>query len=111
RIDGSGYPDGLAGEAIPFLARILAVADGYDAMSTARPYRAALPMNKVEETLAAGAGTQWDKRVVDAFTRCRERIHVIRQRGVGESLSQALDGALRKPGSSCQPLGGPPPQS
>jgi HD-GYP domain-containing protein (c-di-GMP phosphodiesterase class II) len=106
RFDGTGYPDGLAGEAIPFLARVLAVADGYDAMSTARPYRGAMPMHKVEEILTAGAGTQWDSRVVEAFSRCRERVHAIRQRGVGESLCQALDGALRSGGgSSCEVLG------
>jgi HD-GYP domain-containing protein (c-di-GMP phosphodiesterase class II) len=105
RYDGKGYPDGLAGEAIPLLARIIAVADGYDAMSTARPYRAAIPTAKVESILTSGAGTQWDKRVVDAFMHCRERIHEIRQHGVGESLGHALDGALRAGGSSCQVLG------
>jgi HD-GYP domain-containing protein (c-di-GMP phosphodiesterase class II) len=104
RYDGSGYPDGLVGEAIPLLARILAVADGYDAMSTARPYRAAMPIPKVEEILRSGAGSQWDQRVVEAFLRCRDRVHAIRQRGVGESLCQALDGALRSGGSSCHTL-------
>ena len=54
--DGTGYPRGLKGEAIPFLARILAVADSYDAMSTSRPYRAALPCAVGEKTLAEGAG-------------------------------------------------------
>ncbi|HMF14918.1 MAG TPA: HD-GYP domain-containing protein [Gemmataceae bacterium] len=93
--DGKGYPDGLAGEAIPLLARILAVADAYDAMSTNRPYRDALPCRKVEEILTKGAGTQWDKRVIEAFQRCRHRIHTIRQRGVGDSLQMAIDGALR----------------
>ncbi|HMF12709.1 MAG TPA: HD-GYP domain-containing protein, partial [Gemmataceae bacterium] len=93
--DGKGYPDGLAGEAIPLLARILAVADAYDAMSTNRPYRDALPCRKVEEILTKGASTQWDKRVVEAFQRCRHRIHTIRQRGVGDSLQMAIDGALR----------------
>jgi HD-GYP domain-containing protein (c-di-GMP phosphodiesterase class II) len=93
--NGAGYPDGLVGEAIPFLARILAVADAYDAMSTTRPYRDAMPCRKVEETLRQGAGVQWDQRVIDAFMRCRHKIHVIRQRGVGESLQLALDGALR----------------
>jgi HD-GYP domain-containing protein (c-di-GMP phosphodiesterase class II) len=102
RIDGTGYPDGLVGEAIPLLARILAVADAYDAMSTTRPYREAMPCRKVEETLVQGAGTQWDKQVVDAFLRCRHKIHAIRQRGVGDSLRQAIDGALRKDGSSIQ---------
>jgi hypothetical protein len=96
RIDGGGYPEGLAGTAIPFLARILAVADSYDAMSTSRPYRAAMPPARVEAIIQQGAGSQWDKAVVDAFVRCKERVLAIRQRGVGESLCNALDGALRK---------------
>jgi HD-GYP domain-containing protein (c-di-GMP phosphodiesterase class II) len=100
RYDGSGYPDGLAGENIPLLARILAVADAYDAMSTARPYRSAMPAARVEQVLLQGAGSQWDRRVVEALVRCRERILAIRQRGVGESLSHALDGALRTGDSS-----------
>jgi HD-GYP domain-containing protein (c-di-GMP phosphodiesterase class II) len=100
--DGNGYPDGLTGEAIPLLARILAVADAYDAMSTNRPYRDAMPCRKVEEILVKGADSQWDKRVVDAFLRCRQRIHTIRQRGVGDSLQMAIDGALRIDRSSLQ---------
>jgi HD-GYP domain-containing protein (c-di-GMP phosphodiesterase class II) len=95
RIDGKGYPDGLEGDRIPLLARILAVADAYDAMSTQRRYRNALSPKEVEETLKQGAGSQWDKRVVEAFFRCRDNIHLIRQRGVGESLRHAIDGALR----------------
>jgi HD-GYP domain-containing protein (c-di-GMP phosphodiesterase class II) len=95
RFDGKGYPDGLAGEDIPLLARILAVADAYDAMSTRRPYRDAIPYRHVEEILNEGAGVQWDGRVVEAFMRCRSKIFAIRQRGVGESLRQAIDGALR----------------
>jgi HD-GYP domain-containing protein (c-di-GMP phosphodiesterase class II) len=93
--DGSGYPDGLAAEEIPLLARILAVADAYDELSTSRPYRSALPCHAVEEALARGAGKQWDRRVVDAFLRRRQSIHTVRQRGVGESLRHALDRALR----------------
>ncbi len=95
RWDGKGYPDGLSGEGIPLLARILAVADAYDAMSTNRPYRESIPCREVEERLTKGAGTQWDARVVDAFQRCRQKIRAIRQRGVGESLRTALDAALR----------------
>lgn len=95
RWDGRGYPEGLAGEAIPLLARILSVADAYDAMSTTRPYRDAIPCRRVEEILQQGAGTQWDRRVIEAFLRCKHKIHTIRQRGVGESLQQAIDGALR----------------
>src|SRR5207245_11203562 len=69
RYDGTGYPDGLAGEASPLLARILAVADGYDAMSHPRPYRDAMPYRRVEEILSEGAGIQWEKKVVTAFFR------------------------------------------
>ncbi len=117
RYDGAGYPDGLSGETIPLLARILAVADAYDAMSHPRPYRDAIPYRRVEEILAQGAGSQWDKRVVDAFFRCRQRIHTIRQRGVGDSLRQAIDGALRSGSRSMrekprlQPLAGPLPEN
>jgi HD-GYP domain-containing protein (c-di-GMP phosphodiesterase class II) len=100
RYDGTGYPEGLKGDLIPQLARILAVADSYDAMSTSRPYRQALSPQRVEEILIQGAGTQWDKRVIDAFLRCRHRIHLVRQQGVGESLRSALDGAMRKDDSS-----------
>jgi HD-GYP domain-containing protein (c-di-GMP phosphodiesterase class II) len=95
RYDGKGYPDGLAGEDIPLLARILAVADAYDAMSQSRPYRDPLPNRQVEERLVAGAGSQWDKEIVDAFCRCRQQIYAIRQRGVGDSLRLAIDRALR----------------
>ncbi len=100
RYDGKGYPEGLAGEAIPLLARVLAVADAYDAMSTNRPYRTAKCVKEVEDQLREGAGRQWDAQVVDAFFRSRQKIHAIRQRGVGESLRQALDGALRTGESS-----------
>jgi HD-GYP domain-containing protein (c-di-GMP phosphodiesterase class II) len=98
--DGSGYPDGLVGDKIPLLARILAVADAYDAMSTTRPYRQAMPYERVEEILAQGAGSQWDRRIVEACLRCRHKIHAIRQRGVGESLRQAIDGVLRNDAGS-----------
>ncbi len=69
RYDGRGYPDGLAGEAIPFGARILAVADVFDALASDRPYRAALPPTKVIEMIVEGRGTQFDPRVVDALLR------------------------------------------
>jgi HD-GYP domain-containing protein (c-di-GMP phosphodiesterase class II) len=93
--DGSGYPDGLAGEAIPLIARILAVAEACDAMSNKRPYREALAHRRVEEIMVEGAGKQWDPSVVGAFMRCRHKVHMIRQRGVGPSLNTAIDRALR----------------
>jgi HD-GYP domain-containing protein (c-di-GMP phosphodiesterase class II) len=95
RFDGTGYPEGLAGDNIPLLARILSVADAFDAMSARRTYRNALSPKEVEDTLRNGCGSQWDQRVVEAFLRCRDAVHLIRQRGVGESLRRAIDGALR----------------
>ncbi len=100
RWDGKGYPSGLASEGIPRLARILAVADSYDAMSTSRPYRKAMSPANVETILTDGAGEQWDPQVIQAFQRAKIRIRSIRERGLGESLRQALDGALRDHGSS-----------
>jgi putative nucleotidyltransferase with HDIG domain len=67
RWDGSGYPDGLAGEAIPPGARIIAVADVYDAMTSDRPYRRALSHEIAISELMLGSGTQFDAKVVDAF--------------------------------------------
>jgi HD-GYP domain-containing protein (c-di-GMP phosphodiesterase class II) len=67
RIDGSGYPDGLAGDEIPFAARIIAIADAYDAMTSKRPYRDPLAIEIALDELAANAGTQFDKDLVDAF--------------------------------------------
>ena len=66
-LDGTGYPDRLTGENIPFWARILAVADSFDAMSSDRPYRKGMPDQKVESVLHDGAGTQWDATIVETF--------------------------------------------
>jgi HD-GYP domain-containing protein (c-di-GMP phosphodiesterase class II) len=67
RYDGKGYPDGLAGEAIPLDARILAVADSYDAMTSDRSYRPALSHAEALARLQADAGTQFDPACVVAF--------------------------------------------
>jgi len=67
RWDGKGYPDGLAGNAIPLGARILAVADALDAMSSARPYRAPLSADAILAEFAAYRDVQWDAHVVDAL--------------------------------------------
>jgi putative nucleotidyltransferase with HDIG domain len=67
RWDGKGYPDGLAAEAIPKGARIIAVADSYDAMTSDRPYRQALPHEVAIAELMRGKAKQYDPRVVDAF--------------------------------------------
>jgi putative nucleotidyltransferase with HDIG domain len=67
RIDGMGYPDGLSGDDIPLLARIIGVADAYDAMTSDRPYRAALPSRIARLRLAQAVETQFDTTVVAAF--------------------------------------------
>ncbi len=69
RWDGRGYPYGLKGEEIPLGARIIAVADAYDAMATDRPYRKALSTDVIRRELERGAGVQWDPKVVIAFFR------------------------------------------
>jgi two-component system cell cycle response regulator len=68
--DGSGYPDGLAGEMIPLGARVVAVCDAFDAMTSSRPYRLAIPVQEALAELQACAGTQFDPNVVAAF--CEE---------------------------------------
>jgi HD-GYP domain-containing protein (c-di-GMP phosphodiesterase class II) len=67
RWDGKGYPDGLKGEKIPVGARIVAVVDAYDAMTTDRPYRSAMALEEVWSILRDGAGRQWDPRIVETF--------------------------------------------
>ncbi|HVH11404.1 MAG TPA: HD domain-containing phosphohydrolase [Longimicrobium sp.] len=67
--DGGGYPQALAGNAIPLCARIVALADVYDALSSDRPYRHAWPRERVLAEIAAGRGTHFDPAVVDAFLR------------------------------------------
>jgi putative two-component system response regulator len=72
RWDGTGYPEGLAGESIPLAARIVSVADSFDAMTTARPYSAARPPQEAYEEVLSMAGTQFDPAVVAAFARAWE---------------------------------------
>ena len=67
RIDGMGYPDGISSDEIPLLARIIGVADAYDAMTSDRPYREALPSRVARMRLAQAVGTQFDTAVVAAF--------------------------------------------
>jgi HD-GYP domain-containing protein (c-di-GMP phosphodiesterase class II) len=73
RWDGTGYPDGLRGREIPRLARILAVADVFDAMVSTRPYRAAIPQEVVAASIIDRAGLHFDAEVVEAFARLMER--------------------------------------
>lgn len=69
RMDGQGYPRGLSGGSIPIGAQVIAVADSWDAMTSDRPYRAALEPEVALAELLRGRGTQWDANVVDAFAQ------------------------------------------
>jgi putative nucleotidyltransferase with HDIG domain len=93
-LDGTGYPCGLAGDAIPLEARILAVADSFDAMSSTRPYRRRLTPLQIDEILRKGAGVQWDPRIIDALFASRLDIEHIRQKGLGESLQVVVNETL-----------------
>ncbi len=70
RYDGKGYPTGLKGEDVPLGARIFAVADAFDAMTSNRPYRRALSVDKACEEITNNSGTQFDPNVVEAFLCC-----------------------------------------
>jgi putative nucleotidyltransferase with HDIG domain len=69
RWDGTGYPDGLAGEAIPIAARVFAVADVLDALTSDRPYRPASPLSTAREMITSESGAHFDPQVVEAFNR------------------------------------------
>ncbi len=75
--DGGGYPNRLGFEKIPLSARIVAVADAFDAMSSDRPYRKGMPDDQVDRILRGGAGQQWDPTVIEAFFRVRDDIRRI----------------------------------
>ncbi len=77
RYDGTGYPSKLAGRSIPLKARVLAVADAFDAMRSDRPYRRGMSQEEVECILSKGAGEQWDPSVVQAFFNRVNRIVAI----------------------------------
>ena len=76
--DGSGYPQGLRGEAIPESARIVAVADVFDALSMKRPYKEAWPLERVVTTLRTDAGTHFDPSVIAAFEACLPQLLAIK---------------------------------
>jgi putative nucleotidyltransferase with HDIG domain len=102
RWDGTGYPDGLAGEAIPRLARVVAVADAFDAMTSDRPYRRALTADEALAELAALAGSHFDPACVEAFLRLRPRIDALlaRKAPLPEAAGQAIAAACGRNGSA-----------
>ena len=80
--DGTGYPDGLAGDQIPLLSRMIAVADAYDAMTTNRPYRSSMSPEQAVTELRRFEGTQFDPEVVDAFIGSLQPVSAVQPAGV-----------------------------
>lgn len=91
--DGSGYPKGLAGNAIPIEGRIVAVADVFDALSSSRPYKDAFSIEKCLQILIDGRGTHFDPRVLDAFLARKEEAIEVRENYAGAS-SESVEFAL-----------------
>jgi HD-GYP domain-containing protein (c-di-GMP phosphodiesterase class II) len=88
RVDGKGYPDGLCDEQIPLVAKIIAVADTFDAMTTSRPYRGSMPPEQAAAEIATMSGTQFCPAVVAAFRALFDRGELSLERG--NALIQAL---------------------
>lgn len=93
RWDGEGYPDRIAGAAIPLLSRIIAVADAYDAMTSDRPYRDALPSRVARIRLAQAVNTQFDSSIVAAFEAVLADATKDYRSGIGKGFSVADQGA------------------
>lgn len=91
QMDGRGYPDGLSGSEIPLEARIMAVADAYDAMTSSRPYRDGMPFEKAESILRENRGPQWDPQVLDAFFRRRDEMRALCRQHRQDSVMNHLD--------------------
>ncbi|MCR4739024.1 MAG: response regulator [Lachnospiraceae bacterium] len=87
RFDGNGYPDGLAGQNIPFLARVLAVADVYDALISKRSYKQPITHEQAYNIISQGAGVQFDPQVVSAFQRAQADIFEASRQLQAQSLA------------------------
>lgn len=96
RVDGLGYPDGLRGDDIPLLSRIIAVADAYNAMTSDRPYRDALPSRVARLRLAQAVGSQFDTTVVAAFEAILASADEEYRMGMSDEF------VLRGPGTACE---------
>ena len=90
RYDGKGYPDGLKSDEIPFMARIIAVADTFDAMTSDRPYRKGLPVEVAREEIQRNAAAQFDPYMVAAFLKAYEQ-GTIKQSGVDKKIELSID--------------------
>ncbi|MEM1062826.1 MAG: HD-GYP domain-containing protein [Planctomycetota bacterium] len=89
--DGSGYPNGLVGVEIPQMARVMAVADAWDAMTSRRPYRSAMPFERAAGILRDGRGGQWDPDVIDAFFECFDEVREISEADGRQTEDLTLD--------------------
>ncbi|MBP5184919.1 MAG: HD domain-containing protein, partial [Lachnospiraceae bacterium] len=84
RWDGKGYPEGLAGEVIPLSARIMAVADVFDALVSPRVYKPAFPVEKALQIIREGSGTQFDPKCVEVFMDALPEVMVVLKRYHGD---------------------------
>ena len=82
--DGSGYPNQLVGTAIPLSARIMAVADVYDALTSARPYKSPCSSSEAYDIILKGSGSHFDPMVISAFAKCRSRLEEIASSWIDE---------------------------
>ena len=79
RWDGKGYPDAMGGSELPIGARVFAVADTLDAMTSDRPYRRAMRWSAAHDEIVAQSGKQFDPEVVEAFRACEQELRVVRR--------------------------------
>jgi HD-GYP domain-containing protein (c-di-GMP phosphodiesterase class II) len=110
RWDGKGYPSGLAGDDIPAGARVFSVADAFDAMTSDRPYRKAIPFDRACQEIADGAGSQFDPAVVEAFTAIvpdLPGLHAALHDGAVDSLARAIPSSATLPLRGAEPGAGP----
>jgi HD-GYP domain-containing protein (c-di-GMP phosphodiesterase class II) len=98
RWDGTGYPAGLAGEEIPLAARIVAVADVYDALSTQRVYKEAIPRRQCLQIIEEGAGTYFDPAIVSAFLEIEPEFHNIAREYAEVSAARSTSATSRNSG-------------
>ncbi len=108
RWDGTGYPDRLAGEAIPLAARITAAADVLDALASARVYKPAMPFEQVRGVILEARGSHFDPVVADALDRAWPRLRAIRER-FGDAERDAAAGTAPGPAAAPKPAHAPEP--
>ena len=96
RWDGTGYPDGLGGETIPLQVRILSVADVFDALTSERPYRTAMPLADAVALIRRESGHQFDPAVVAAFEARVENIFAVRAKMRAQEAAEEGE-AVREP--------------